>query len=210
MAPTRGKQIELLCKKVALDYEGWEYTAKAFKNKDLKHTTKEINFGWTGSSISISAQPIVAFGNKKIAKIWKVLGISKRDWSQFLWIKNPDEPSRVFRARLQDLEAENAEGYIRQVLDIGIQMLEENWDFSSEENLLRNLPVDKWPELLEDQQGICYCIARLLIGDFDYIERFYNDEIPTIRPKYKDDLEKIMVHIPEYKALYKKKGILYI
>lgn len=210
MAPTRGKQIELLCKKVALDYEGWEYTAKAFKNKGLKHTTKEINFLWSGSSIFMSAQPIVGIDNKKIVKIWKVLGISKCPWSQFLRVLGPDGSGKRFRARFQNLEAENAEGYIRQVLDTSIQMLEDNWDFSSEENLLRNLPVDKWPELLEDQQGICYCIARLLIGDFDYIERFYNDEIPTIRPKYKDDLKQIMEHIPEYKTLYEKKGILYI
>lgn len=210
MAPTRGKQIELLCKKVALDYDGWEYAAKAFKCKELKHTTKEINFAWTGNAISVSSQPIVAIDNKKIDKIWKVLGIGKRGWSQFLRVKIPSEFGSSCFIRFQDLEAENTEGYIRQVLDTGIQMLEDNWDFSSEEDLLRNLPVEKWPELLEDQQGICYCIARLLIGDFYYIERFYNDEIPTRRPKYKHRLEQIMEHIPEYKALYEKKGILYI
>ena len=213
MALTRKAQIELLCKKVALDYDGWEYTAKAFKNKELKHTTKIINFLWSGSSISVSSEPIVAINNKKIDKIWKMLGRGGHYWSQSLNIREPQYPdshTRCFRARIKDIIEDDAEGYIRQVLDIGIQMLDEYWDFSSEENLLLNLPVDRRPELLECHKGICYCIARLLIGDFEYIERYYNDDISTKRPKHKDDLEKIMAHIPEYKDLYEKKGILYI
>lgn len=203
MSLTRSAQIEVLCKKIAEDYEGWEYTAKAFKNKQLKYVTKIIDFGWMISSVSTSSQPIVAAHISKVQRIWKIIGRTNR-WTQFLRIPHPDHPLRQYDGRFEDVIADNAEAYIREVLDIGMRMLEENWDFSSEENLLRNLP-----ELLEDDMGTRYCIARILLGDFDYIERYYNDEIETIRPKRKSDLEKIMAHLPEFRTAYEKKGILF-
>ncbi|BFM48198.1 hypothetical protein [Marinomonas sp. THO17] len=204
MALTRGKQIELLCKEIANDYEGWEYSAKTFKDKRLKHTDKVIIFRWTGSSISVSSQPIVGILNKKIELVWKILNKGKTDRTQFLRIMRPGSDVHPHRNRITDLEKDNAEEYIREVLDIGIRMLDENWDFSSEEALLRNLPG-----LLEDDLGTRYCIAQMLLGDFDYIERFYNDEIETIRPKRKKDLETIIEHIPEFKDKYEKQGILF-
>ncbi len=216
MTLTRSKQIEQLCKDIAQDYDGWEYAAKKFQNKLLKHTDKVIIPRWTGSPISISSQPIVGIYNKKIEEIWRYTGKSKWDWTQFLRIMNPENPKLQYRARIKDLKADNAEGYIRDVLNIGIRMLEENWDFSSEENLLRNLPLDdptmpaRKNQLLEDDLGTRYCIAQMLLGDFDYIERFYRDEIETIRPKRKGDLEKLIARIPDLKVAYEKKGILYV
>lgn len=217
MTLTRGKQIELLCKEIAKDYEGWEYTpsAKAFKYKSLQYVDKMVEFGWTGSPISVSAQPVVIISNKKIEKIWRAYIGKTLGWTQFLRIMNPEKPKLGYRARIKDLKADNAEGYIRDVLNIGIRMLEENWDFSSEENLLRNLPVNDptMPEtkgrLLEDDLGTRYCIARMLLGDFEYIERFYRDEIETVRPKRKGDIEKLLAHLPELKEKYQQKGILF-
>jgi hypothetical protein len=208
MKLTLSKQIELLCKDIAKDYDGWEYAAKKFQNKLLKHTDKIIIPRWTGSPISISSQPIVGIYNKKIEKIWRYTGKSKGDWSQFLRIMNPENQKLQYRARIKDLVTDNAEDYIRDVLNIGIRMLEENWDFSSEENLLHNLPIDdptfpyRKNGLLEDDLGTRYCIARMLLGDFEYIQRFYNDEIETIRPKRKNDLEKLMANLPDIKAAY--------
>lgn len=209
MKLTRGKEIEALCKKIAEEYEGWEYSAKAFKNKELGHTVKTVSFLWTGSSASILAQPIVTLVNKRVEKVWKLTNKGAA-WSQFLRVMRPGSEIHPHRIRIKDPEKDNAEGYIREVLDIGIQMLEDNWDFSSEENLLRNLPVDRFPELLKNDMGTRYCIARLLLGDFEYIEKFYNDEIITSGPKRKEDLEKIMAKVPEFKEMYDKKGILYI
>jgi|GEM_PF-3596594 hypothetical protein len=206
MALTRGKQIELLCKEIAKDYDGWEYSAKAFKDKRLKHTDKVIIFRWTGSSISISSQPIVGMLNKKIEAVWKILNKGKTERTQFLRIMRPGSNVHPHRYRITDLEKDNAEGYIREVLDIGMRMLEENWDFSSEEALLRTLP-----KLLNSEDlATRYCIAQMLLGDFDFIQKYYNDEIYPEHVKRKHDLEAIIKHIPEYKALYEKKGILYI
>ena len=216
MTLTRSKKIELLCKEIAQDYDGWEYSAKAFKNKCHKHTEMIVDMLWTGSPISISSQPVVIVSNKKIEKIWKKYIVRSVGWTQFLRIMNPENPKLQYRARINDLKADNAEGYIRDVLNIGIRMLEENWDFSSEENLLRNLPLDdptmpaRKNQLLEDDLGTRYCIAKMLLGDFDYIGRFYRDEIETMRPKRKGDLEKLIARIPELKMAYEKKGILYV
>lgn len=206
MTLTRGKQIEQLCKDVSKDYEGWEYSAKAFKNKELKHTVKIIDFLWTGSPISMSSQPIVGILNKKIEKVFKVVDKGTPYWSQRFKIMRPGSDVHPHRYRIKDLEKDNAEGYIREVLDIGMRMLEENWDFSSEEALLRTLP-----KLLNSEDlATRYCIAQMLLGDFDFIQKYYNDEIYPEHVKRKHDLEAIIKHIPEYKALYEKKGILYI
>lgn len=215
MTVNRSKQIELLCKKIVQDYESWEYTANAFKNKSHKHTELMIDMLWTGSSVSISSQPVVIISNKKIEKIWKKYIVRSVGWTQFMRIMNPVDQRLQYRARIKDLVADNAEGYIRDVLNIGIRMLEENWDFSSEENLLRNLPADD-PTLsdgknglLEDDSGTRYCIARMLLGDFEYIQDFYNDEVKTKRPKRKADLEKLMQHVADMKSAYDKQGILF-
>lgn len=216
MSVNRTKQIELLCKEIVQDYDGWEYTAKVFKNKLKVHTNKVIAPRWSGSSVSVSAEPTVGFYNKKIEKIWKLTGKPSRDYTQFLRIMNPEDSRLQYRKRIKDIQADGAEGYIREVLDIGIRMLEENWNFSSEENLLRNLPIDDptLPKgeamLLDGDLGTRYCIAKMLLGDFDYIERFYRDEIETPRPKRKSDLEKLIKYIPDFKADFEKKGILYI
>ncbi|MDF1762320.1 MAG: hypothetical protein P1U57_02825 [Oleibacter sp.] len=216
MSVTLGKQIELLCKKIAKDYEGWEYSAKSFKNKSHKHTDMIVNMLWTGSPISISFQPVVIISNKKIEKIWKKYIVRSVGWTQFLRIMNPEDTKLQYRARIKDIKGDNAEEYIREVLNIGIHMLEENWDFSSEENLLCNLPVNDSTlpkgeaKLLCGDLGTRYCIAKILLGDFEYIERFYYDEIETPLPKRKDDLEKIMQHIHELRSAYEKKGKLFV
>ena len=215
MTLSRAKQIDLLCKAIAQDHDGWVYSAKAFKYKGLKYVTKTVDFGWSGSSVSVSSQPIVTIMDKKIEKIWKYLE-KGGGWTQFLRVMSPEDSRFQYRKRIKDIQADGAESYIREVLDIGMRMLEENWDFSSEENLLRNLPIDDptLPKgeaiLLDGDLGTRYCIAKMLLGDFDYIERFYRDEIKTPRPKRKADLEILMKHIPEFKADFEKKGILYI
>lgn len=208
MPTTRKVQIDQLCKKIASDYEGWEYVAKAFKNKELPHTLKVIDFSWSGSSVSIASQPVVGIINKRVERIWKRTG-KVSGWTQFLKIMKPESNIQPYRNRIKDLQQDNAEGYIREVLDIGISMLENNWDFSSEESLLWHLPVEKWPVMLEEDLGTRYCIAKMLVGDFKYIEDYYRDEIETVRPKRKADLEKIMASISEDKTLYEKKGPLY-
>ncbi|MCP5334935.1 MAG: hypothetical protein H7A08_04495 [Oceanospirillaceae bacterium] len=215
MTVSRSKQIELLCKRIAQDHEGWEYISNRFKKKLIGHTIQIIDMGWSISSISASAEPCVGISNKKIQNIWKIVRGNNPIFSQSIRIMNPVDQRLQYRARIKDLVADNAEGYIRDVLNIGIRMLEENWDFSSEENFLRNLPADD-PTLsdgknglLEDDSGTRYCIARMLLGDFEYIQDFYNDEVKTKRPKRKSDLEKLMQHVADMKSAYDKQGILF-
>jgi hypothetical protein len=39
------KTVEDMCKLLASENAGWEYTNKVFKNKSLKYATKVIDYG---------------------------------------------------------------------------------------------------------------------------------------------------------------------
>ena len=50
------------------------------------------------------------------------------------------------------------------------------------------------------------CIVRLVLGDFDFVVRYHNDEIPTAWPKRMADVDKIIAALPELKRRYEETG----
>ena len=109
------KKVEVLdlCKKIALDYDGWEFTAGAFKNKQLKHTIKIINPLWSFSPGSALAQPIAGISNKKIDKIYTQI-VSKPSWTHRVNHKHFYD-GYVAGVRIYDLIADDAEGRVRRM-----------------------------------------------------------------------------------------------
>ena len=190
-----------LCKTVVSEYDDWSYVAGAFKNKSLKHTELFIDPLWVFSGISALAQPVVGLKNKKIEKVRSVAGLVKHPWSFGHSILYPGSDTKRYSLRIRDIEKDNAEEYLRTVLEKGFDYIKASYDCSSEANLLANLP-----HYLEGENATKYCIARILIGDFDYIEHFYNDEIPTDWPNDKEALEKIIACLPDFKANFARTG----
>ena len=56
MSSITKKSVAPLCKQIASEYEGWQYTGERFSNKILKHSTLYIVPFW---SFTLSAQPSV-------------------------------------------------------------------------------------------------------------------------------------------------------
>jgi hypothetical protein len=55
-----------LCKKIANDYDGWEFISENFKNKKLKHTDVLLHLGLSVSAGRGSIEPSVRVLNKKM------------------------------------------------------------------------------------------------------------------------------------------------
>jgi len=96
-----------------------------------------------------------------------------------------------------------------------ILFLESHYDFSSEENLLRGLPVryearEKVPYAeLEKSAGLVFCIVRLMLGDFAFVESYASDSYKTIYPKRTVELKKIIEKLPALKARYAEIGSVF-
>jgi hypothetical protein len=99
------------------------------------------------------------------------------------------------------------------VLADGIGILNKYFDYSSEENLLRNLPTgqkqrDGYEEnaFYEMSSGIAHCLAAIVLGNFDFVERYASDDFKTLRPKREAELKKILAALPELKRKFAETG----
>ncbi|SDR55057.1 hypothetical protein SAMN05443245_7580 [Paraburkholderia fungorum] len=95
----------------------------------------------------------------------------------------------------------------------GESLLGKLYDLSSEENLLRALPAkyatrhaNSANDELEKQKGVMLCIVRILVGDFDYVERYRSDEFQTVFPKRVNELDKIVARMPELRKRFVEQG----
>ena len=86
--------------------------------------------------------------------------------------------------------------FLHRVIRDGVGLLNEYYDFSSEENLLRNLPKSEkiWVQGgMELTMGIKQCLAHIVIGDFDFVEYYRSEAVKTVYPKYVDAIEKLLI-----------------
>ncbi|WED25516.1 hypothetical protein L3V77_10600 [Vibrio sp. DW001] len=211
-----------LCKEIAQKYDGWVYTAGAFKYKLLKHSDIVVHPLWSFNGLRGTIRPRVVINNKRVERLFSELTEKEKDdWTFKLnhHLQRPEkyhaENFQIFRSRnsmegfkWRDnyLTLDEAADFIQGVLQDGIEIIEQNYNLNSERELLENLPEEyetiqgtSYCRLYEEDEGAKYCLARIMLGDFDYIERYYRDEIKTFRPKHKTDLERIIAALPELK-----------
>jgi hypothetical protein len=238
------EDIHAICHEVASEFEDWTFVPSlgAFKNKTLKHTDLLVAPGfYFKAGLSTSVQPCACVMNKKVAKLFiELFGYD----AQMVSIIQFQSESSVYRSpgRVSAIFPEegpftNSQGvpqpwpshfivtaqakdYLRQVLTDGIRYLHKYFNFTSEEALLRNLPVrlrDREPALEEllkgwgDQyyeniSGILHCLAAIVVGNFDFVERYASDDFKTITPKRETELQKIMAALPEFKRKFAATG----
>ncbi|HEY6529437.1 MAG TPA: hypothetical protein VIZ65_12135 [Cellvibrionaceae bacterium] len=185
------KKAEIIevCIQTAAQFTGWEYSAGAFKNKEASPCIKVVHPFWSFSPGTALSQPAVGFQHKFLSALFKKLTNTEAYMLSFCDIaERPSKYSSGFR--FYDIEADRAEEKIKTMLMDGIVALEKKYDFSSEKNLLENMPKH-----LEDTQGVCYCLVRAYLGDFDFVRAYRRDEIKITRgAKYYDWIDKIIEH----------------
>jgi hypothetical protein len=180
-------EIINLCKLIAQDYPGWEFSAGAFKNKkDLTHSVKIVAPAWTFSPGSALMQPVAGFLHKEANKVIKYIYGEPFDITS--WIRMDSlHKDYVGGIRFYDIENDKAEEIIRKMLEEGFAILDKYYDFSSEENLLRSAPRE-----IEGQFGVQYCIMMAILGDYDFVLKYRRDEIETEIPKLMDRIDKVI------------------
>ena len=200
-----------LCKRIAEDYDGWEYTAGMFKSKQLKHSTITMNPCWSFSSLRALSQPLTLVLNKTIDELEKKILSNPAGYTSGVFHQNAmriaerkdKELVRLFRSekrtlypdymrsreiRDEHLESGEAEARIRLDMDICMEIVEKRYSYASDEQtFLEQLPLE-----IEGILGFQYCLVRAYLGDFQYVLDYRADKIETICPKRHDEVDKVI------------------
>jgi len=136
------------------------------------------------------------------------------------WIVRSKGNSQVAVQSNQSLEdgtidVANAYSVLASIMKDAIAFIEDHYDLSSENKLLSGLPakyttrhVNSPYDQQEKMKGVMLCLARILCGDFDFVERYRSDAFETIFPKRTLELDKIIAALPALKRRYAETGIV--
>lgn len=226
--------IYQICREVATEIEGWSFVTGSFKNKTLKHTDLIVDPGLYFKGGGCDTQPIAGVVNKKAAKLCKMV-VGQDLWLLRIKFQLESADYRgltsvmhIYPEKFPAVDAhgkscpwptqwivrEQAKDYFRKVLADGISFLHKYFDLTSEGNFLGHLPTTfkwmagGWPDgsFYDGQDGIMLCVAALVRGDFDFVERYASDDFKTGRPKREVELSKIMAALPGLKRKYAEMG----
>ena len=184
------KKSEIIdvCVQTAAQFPGWEYSAGAFKNKEASPCIKVVHPFWSFSPGTALSQPAIGFQHKVISALYKKLFNSDSFMLSFSDIV--ELPSKYSSGlRFYDIAADRAEEKIKTMLSDGIVALEKKYDFSSEKNLLENMPKN-----FEGNQGACYCLVRAYLGDFDFVRAYRRREFIHLGSAPTAWIDKIIEH----------------
>lgn len=234
-------EIFEICQKITAEFLDWKFTSSGeFVNKALKHTDLLVSPGFLfNTEPSCSVSPVAGIKNRKIVRLYKALFGREPFWTLSVKFQLESEKYRgvksVKRIYPQKVPFTTAHGepnswpdgfivradalaYLRGVLTDGQCYIEKYFDLSSEESLLRHLPVSyQWMDkgignsgqmgsFYEEGDGIVHCLAAIILGDFDFVERYRSDEFKTMTPKRMHEIDKIMSVFPELKRRFAETG----
>ena len=193
-------EVKNFCIQLANEHLGWEYKANSFKNKTLKHSEVWIDTGWV---LHLSAMPSVIVYNKSVNKIFKE-GFQdfQTKWTARMLILSPDAHNHcmIYQKLVHTLP--DAEAYIRDFFERGLDLVERYFSNPDEKEFLAGYPIyGEFPAPSTDDayEGLGNCIARAILLDFDYVERFIKDDFPTIRPISEKRRERVAQWLPVWK-----------
>jgi hypothetical protein len=111
------------------------------------------------------------------------------------------------------IDITNAQPVLVAMMQDGISFIQRHYDLSSERNFLENLPpryttrhINLPYDELERQKGIMMCIVRVLLGDFDFVERYQSSDFRTIYPKRANELTKLIEALPTLRKRFEETG----
>ena len=193
-------EVKNFCIQLANEHLGWEYKANSFKNKTLKHSEVWIDTGWV---LHLSAMPSVIVYNKSVNKIFKEsFQDFQTKWTARMLILSPDAHNHcmIYQKLVHTLP--DAEAYIRDFFERGLDLVERYFSNPDEKEFLAGYPIyGEFPAPSTDDtyEGLGNCIARAILLDFDYVERFIKDDFPTVRPIYEPYRERVAQWLPIWK-----------
>lgn len=188
------KDVLPICKQIANEHVGWTYAAERFKKKISKNNTIIISPGW---SFKLSAQPHVVLINKTANKLSKQVFTepyhSNEEWISVTRILAPDATldTQVYQKFVHTLD--EAEEYIRDFFARGLKIIDEQYNYTDEKELLEKAPFKQRRSPLE------YCFRRLVLHDFDFFHKLKANDL-----KHYKDGSLAPIFDPEFSDTYKK------
>ena len=193
--------VKEFCVRLAGEYPGWEYKASVFKNKTLKHSEIWIDPGWV---LHLSAEPYIRVFNKSVSTILRegFQGLYAPNWTTTMPILSPDAHNNVMIYQKLVNALPEAKIYIRDFFERGLDLIEQYFSNPDEKEFLNGYPIQgkfPIPATNEGYEGLGNCLARAVLLDFDYVERFICDDFPTARPIHERDRERVAQWLPIWK-----------
>ena len=198
------KDVAPICKQIAAEHEGWAYAAESFRYKIGNHSTIYIMPLW---AFKLSAQPSVWLENKQTTKLIKQVREKYYGGGypiSTMRILRPGATlkTQVYQEFVYDLIA--AERYIRDFFARGLRVIEQYYNYSDERELLENIPFQS-----DGGNAERYCYARIVLGDFEFVESFINDKIKTDVPKREKFISIAKELLPVWKKNYQETGSIF-
>ena len=192
--------VKNYCIYLASQHPGWEYKSNIFKNKTLKHSEIWIDPGWV---LHLSAEPYVRVFNQSVTKIFKE-GFQdfQTKWTARMSILRPEAHNHAMIYRKLVHTLPDAEAYIRDFFERGLNLVERYFSNPDEKEFLTNYPIyGEFPEpcSMYSYEGLGDCIARAVVLDFEYVEHFINGDFPTVRPINEERRERVAQWLPIWK-----------
>jgi hypothetical protein len=226
-----------LCKEVAAEFSGWGFGSGQFKDKSLKHTDLVVHLGFGFEYDATPVYPSINVFNRRVSKLCRhIFGTDGctsivnmqvvahmlnhtpeklrtgfwvvRDKKNYLSLAQPSQAVVDITIDIAD-----ARPVLTETLRDAISFIENHYDLSSEDALLRGLPakyatrhVNSPYDQFEKMKGVMLCLVHILLGDFDFVESYRDNGYETIFPKRIQELDKIIGMLPELKRRYAETG----
>ena len=195
--------VQEICQSIAAEYPCWQYLSHKFKYKGLSHSEIWIDPSWV---LHLSAEPSVIIFNKSVRKIIKeafTQGFRNPSyWTCRMLILAPNAHNNVMIYRKLVHTLPDAEAYIADFFGRGVDLVNRYFSSKDETTFLSSYPiVGEFPNPCTTQgyEGLGNCIARAVLLDFDYVERFIHNDFPTDRPIYEPYRERVKEWLPVWK-----------
>lgn len=206
------KDVKAFCESLAAEHSGWVYHGSKFKNKELQHSEIQIDPSWC---FRLSAEPSVKVYNQSVNKVMKELfqgeKVYKSYWTARMLILSPDaQGNNMIYQKWVDTMPE-AERYIRDFFERGLDLVARYFSSPDEKVFLNSYPIEgKFPNprTSSGYEGLGNCLARAVLLDFDYVERFIQDTLPTTRgvPIYEPYRKRAAQWLPIWKERAERTG----
>lgn len=187
-----------ICEQIASEHPGWIYHGKKFKYKGLPHSEIWIDPSWV---LHLSAEPHLVVYNASVNKVVKECLDVGKIWTVLIPILSPQAHNNVMIYQKLVHTMPDAEAYIRDFFERGLDLVNRYFYSEDEKTFLSSYPITGTfpePSTKFGYEDLGNCIARAVILDFEYVEKYINNAFPEpiYLPIYESSREDLIRWLP--------------
>ncbi|AFU97496.1 hypothetical protein [Simiduia agarivorans] len=193
-----------MCRALAAEYDGWEFQGGGFVCKRHKPFVLGLDVFAKVAMSHVSLQAIEWVKVGPIVRSIKVLFPKYKIPCHFT--RQPkNEDGSIFVGVYSDIS--QLEPVIEKFVRSAIPNASTRYCLDGIEEFAEQFPQDN-PFNFIGMQGVHYCLLRMLVGDFDYIKKCYEEALAGNNDYRFDELGQIMPLLEEMESNLKRTGRL--